>query len=107
MAPSNNEIDCNSGKSSKKKTTMASSTAVKIKRKRKSYSLSVSISTLQNTDDHLPSLVVTTIENAEKKSATERNMTKPPPKSPAYKPNNFNPSMQPHLMASTSITCIS
>ena len=103
MAPSNNEIDCNSGKSSKKKTTMASSTAVKIKRKRKSHSLSVSISTLQNTD-HLPSLVVTTIENAEKKSATERNMTKPPPKSPAYKPNNFNPSMQPHLMASTSIT---
>ena len=103
MAPSNNEIDCNSGKSSKKKKAMASSTAVKSKRKRKNRSLSVSISTLQNTD-HLPSLVVTTIENAEKKSATERNMTKPPPKSPAYKPTNFNPSMQPHLMASTSIT---
>ena len=50
MAPSNNEIDCNSGKSSKKKKAMASSTAVKSKRKRKNRSLSVSISTLQNTD---------------------------------------------------------
>ena len=102
MEPSDKETDCNSGKSSsKKKTTTARTNAPK--RDRKSHSLSISTNTLQNTA-HLPPLVITAIENAEKKSVTERNTTKPLPKKPAYKPTTFNPSMQPHLTDSTSIT---